>query len=164
MEALYEQQISPFFLQCGAEGQWAAKCRSKEACLEGTEIMSSSSGRRENRAEESGPDCEAGAELGRVKKRVGFGRMFDLRDNWKEVTASIKKRGEGASWQLTADWRKRDDEEPTARSELRSSKCQVGAEKNSRKRATFQVEAAKSKGEKSKRDKAEVLVTVSEAV
>ena len=90
--------------------------------------------------------------------------MFDLRDNWKEVTASIKKRGEGASWQLTADWRKRDDEEPTARSELRSSRGQIAAEKNSRKRGTFHVEATKSKGENSKRDKAEVLVTVSEAV
>ena len=55
--------------------------------------------------------------------------MFDLRDNWKEVTASIKKRGDGASWQLTADWMKRDDEEPTARSELRSSEGQIGAEK-----------------------------------
>ena len=65
MEALYEQQISPFCLQCGAEGHWAAKCRSKEACLEGTQIMAASSGRRENRAEESGSDCEAGAELGR---------------------------------------------------------------------------------------------------
>ena len=85
--------------------------------MEGTQIMAASSGRKENRAEESGPDCEAGAELGRGKKRVGSGRMFDLSDNWKEVTASIKKRGEGASWQLTADWRKRDDEEPTARSE-----------------------------------------------
>ena len=118
METLYEQQISPSCLQCGAEGHWAAKCRSKEACLEGTQIMAASSGRRENRAEESGPDCEAGAELGRGQKRVGSGRMFDLRDNWKEVTASIKKRGEGASWQLTADWRKRDGVEPTAGSEL----------------------------------------------
>ena len=27
--------------------------------------------------------------------------MFDLRDNWKDVTASIEKRGKGASWQLT---------------------------------------------------------------
>ena len=164
MEAWYEQQISPSCLQCGAEGHWAAKCRSKEACLEGTQIMATSSGRRENRAEESGPDCEAGAELGRGKKRDGSGRMFDLRDNWKEVTASIKKRGEGASWQLTADWMNRDDGEPAARSKLRSSKCQTGAEKNSQKRGTFQVEATKSKGEKSKRDKAEVLVTVSEAV
>ena len=33
-----------------------------------------------------------------------------------------------------------------------------------RKRVAFKTEAAKSKGEKSKRDKAEVLVTVSEAV
>ena len=107
--------------------------------------MAASSGRRENRAEESGPDCEAGAELGRGKKRVGSGRMYDLMDNWKEVTASIKKRGEGASWQLTADWRKRDDEEPTARSELRSSRGQIAAEKNSQKRGTFQVEATKSK-------------------
>ena len=91
--------------------------------------------------------------------------MFDLRDNWKEVTASIKKRGEGASWQLTADWRKRDDEEPTARSELRSSRGQIGAEKNPRKRVAFQAEAAKSKGEKpEKGDKADVLATVSEAV
>ena len=47
---------------------------------------------------------------------------------------------------------------------LRSSKGQIGAEKNSRKRDTFPEEAAKSKGEKSKRDNAEVLVTVSEAV
>ena len=91
--------------------------------------------------------------------------MFDLSDNWKEVTDSIKKRGEGALWQLTADWRKRDDEEPTARSELRSSKGQIGAEKNPRKRVAFQAEAAKSKGEKpEKGNKAEVLVTVSEAV
>ena len=80
--------------------------------------MTSSSGLTENRAEESGPDCEAGAELDRENKRVGFGRKFDLRDNWKEVTASIKKRGKGASWQLTADWRKRDGGEPTAGSEL----------------------------------------------
>ena len=65
--------------------------------------MAASIGRRENRAEESGPDCEAGAELGRGKKRGGFGRMFDLRDNWKEVTASITKREEGELWQLTAD-------------------------------------------------------------
>ena len=65
---------------------------------------------------------------------------------------------------MTADWRKRDDEYPTARSELRNSRGQIGAEKNSRKRATFQVEATKSKGEKLKKDKAEVLVTVSEAV
>ena len=77
--------------------------------------------------------------------------MFDLRENWKEVTDSIKKRGEGASWQLTADWRKRDDEEPTARSELRSSRGQVDAEKNPRKRVTFPEEAAEFKGEKSKR-------------
>ena len=54
--------------------------------------MVASSGRRENRAEESGSDCEAGAELNRENKRVGFGRMFDLRENWKEVTDSIKKR------------------------------------------------------------------------
>ena len=78
--------------------------------------------------------------------------------------ASIKKRGDGELWQQTADWRKRDDEEPTARSELRISRGQNAAEKNSQKRGTFQVEATKSKGEKSKRDKAEVLVTVSEAV
>ena len=91
--------------------------------------MSSSSGRRENRADESGKDCEAGAELDRGKKRVGFGRMFDLRDNWKEVTDSIKKRGEGALWQLAADWRKRDGGEPTARSELRSSRGQIAAER-----------------------------------
>ena len=97
--------------------------------------MAASSGRRENRAEESGPDREAGAELDRENERVCFGKIFDLRDNWKEVTASIKKSGEGASWQLTADWRKRDDEEPTARSELRSIKGQVDAEKNPRKRA-----------------------------
>ena len=90
IEMLYEQEISPSCLQCGAEGHWAAKCRSKETCLEGTQIMAASSGRRENRAEESGPDCEAGAELGRGKKRVGSGRMFDLRDNWKEVTDSIR--------------------------------------------------------------------------
>ena len=81
MEMLYQQQTSPFCLQCGANGHWAAKSRSKEACLEGTQTMSSSSGRRENRAEESGPDREVGAELDRGKKRVGFGRMFDLRDN-----------------------------------------------------------------------------------
>ena len=68
--------------------------------------MSSSNGRRENRAEESGLAREAGAELDRGKNRVGFGKIFDLRDNWKEVTASIKKRGEVASWQLTADLRK----------------------------------------------------------
>ena len=36
--------------------------------------------------------------------------------------------------------------------------------KNSRKRDTFPVEAAKSKGEKPKRDKADVLALVSEAV
>ena len=65
MEIFYQQQISPFCLQCGAEGHWATKCRSKEACLE---TMSPSSGRRENRAEESGPDREAGAELDREKK------------------------------------------------------------------------------------------------
>ena len=94
MEMFYQQQISPFCLQCGAEGHWAAKCRSKEACLEGTQTMSSTSGRRENRAEESGPDCEAGAELDRGKQRVGFWRMFDLRDNWMEVTDNIKKLGE----------------------------------------------------------------------
>ena len=123
----------------------------------------SPSGRRENGADESGPDREAGAELDRGEKRVGFGRMFDLRENWKEVTDSIMKRGEGALWQMTADWRKRDDEEPTARSELRSSEGQSGTEKNSRKGATL-VEATKSKREKSKRHKAEVLVTVSEAV
>ena len=93
MEMFYQQQISPFCLQCGAEGHWAAKCRSKEACLEGTQTMSSSSCRKEDRAEESGPAPEAGAELDRGKKRVGFGKMFDVRDNWKEVTASIKKRG-----------------------------------------------------------------------
>ena len=87
-----------------------------------------------------------------------------MRENWKEVTASIKKRGEGASWQLTADWRKRDDEEPTARSELRSSKDQIGAEKNPRNRVTFQVKADKLKEEKPKRDNKEVLATVSEAV
>ena len=133
-------------------------------CLEGTQTMSSSSGRRENRAEESGPVPEAGAELNRGNKRVGFGEKFDLRDNWKKVTASIKKRGEGASWQLTADWRKRDGGEPTARSELRSSRGPIGAEKNPRKRVAFQAEAAKYKGEKHKRDTAEVLVTVSEAV
>ena len=126
--------------------------------------MAASSGRRENGAEESGPDREAGAELDRGEKRVGFGRMFDLRDNWKGVTDSIKKRGEGELWQQTADWRKREDEELTARRELRSSKGQIGAEKNSRKRVTFPVEAAKSIGENPKRDKAEVLVTVSEAV
>ena len=103
METWYEQQISPFCLQCGANGHWAAKYRSKQACLEGTHTMSASTCRRENRAEESGPVCEAGAELDRGKKRVGFGRMFDLRDNLKEVTASIKKRGEGALWQLTAN-------------------------------------------------------------
>ena len=80
------------------------------------------------------------------------------------MTASIKKRGEGASWQLTADWRKRDDEEPTARSELRSSRGPIGAEKNPQKRVAFQAEAAEFKGEKYKRDNAEVLVTVSEAV
>ena len=141
METWYEQQLSPFCLQCGA-----------------------SSGRRENRAEESGPDREAGAELDRGNKRVGFGRMFDLRDNWKEVTASIKKLGEGELWHQTADCSKRDDEELTARSELRSSEGQIAAEKNSRNRDTFQVKATKSKGEESKGDKAEVLVTVSEAV
>ena len=59
---------------------------------------------------------------------------------------------------------KREDEELTARSELRSSKGQIGAENNSRKRVTFPVEAAKSKGENPKRDKAEVLATVSETV
>ena len=31
MEMFYQQQISPFCLQCGAKGHWAAKCRSKEA-------------------------------------------------------------------------------------------------------------------------------------
>ena len=56
--------------------------------------------------------------------------MFDLRDNWKEVTDSIRKLGDGELWQQTADWRKRDGEEPTARSELRSSRGQIGAEKN----------------------------------
>ena len=108
VQKFYQKQISPFCLQCGENGHWAAKCRSKEASLDGTQTMSSSTGRRENRAEESGPDREAGAELDRGKKRVGFGRMFDLRDNWKEVTDIIKKRGEGELWQLTADWRKRD--------------------------------------------------------
>ena len=63
--------------------------------------------------------------------------MFDLRDNWKDVTDSIKKRGEGALWQLTADWRKRDDEEPTERSELGSIRGQIGAEKNSRNRVNI---------------------------
>ena len=168
-------ETSPCCLYCGANGHWAAYCerrvaavkaviKSAEAASGGTQIMESSSGRRENRADESGPDREAGAELDRGKKRVGFGRMFDLRENWKEVTDSIKKRGEGASWQLTADWRKRDVEEPTARSELRSSEGQSGAETNPRKRVASQAGAAKYKGEKSKRDKAEVLVTVSEAV
>ena len=75
--------------------------------------MSSRSARKEYRAEESGPDCEEGAELDRGKKRVGFWRMFDLRYKWNEVTDSIKKRGDGELWQLTADWRKRDGEEPT---------------------------------------------------
>ena len=72
--------------------------------------------------------------------------MFDLRDNWKDVTDSIKKRGEGELWHQTADWRKRKDEELTERSELRSSKGQVDAEKNPRKRVTFPVEAAEFKG------------------
>ena len=71
-----------------------AVIKSAEAASGGTQIMAASSGRRENRAEESGPDREAGAELDRENKRVGFGRMFDLRENWKEVTDSIKKRGE----------------------------------------------------------------------
>ena len=64
-----------------------------------------------------------------------------MRDNWKEVTDSIKERGKGELWHQTADWRKREDREPTAGSELRSSRGQIGAEKNPRKRATFQVKA-----------------------
>ena len=136
-QMLYQQQISPFCLQCGANGHWAAKCQSKQACSVGTQTVSSSSARKEDRAEESRQDREAGTELDREKKRVGFGRMFDLRDNWKEVTDSINKRGEGALWQLTADWRKRDDEEPTERSELGSIRGQIGAEKNSRNRVNI---------------------------
>ena len=46
MEMFYQQQISPFSLQCGANGQWAAKCQSKEVCLGGTQTMSSSNGRK----------------------------------------------------------------------------------------------------------------------
>ena len=42
--------------------------------------------------------------------------MFDLRENWKEVTDSIKKREEGQLWHHTSDWRKREDEELAARS------------------------------------------------
>ena len=87
-----------------------------------------------------------------------------MSENWKEVTDSIKKRGEGELWHQTADWRKRDDEDPTARSELLSSEGQVDALKNPRRSVTFPVEDAEFKGEKYKRDKAEVLVTVSEAV
>ena len=40
----------------------------------------------------------------------------------------------------------------------------AGAEKNPRKRDTFQVEAAEFKGETPNGDKAEVLATVSETV
>ena len=120
-------ETSPCCLYCGANGHWAAYCERRvaaeeavikpaEAASGGTQSMASSSGRRENRAEESGPDREACAELDRGERRVGFGRMFDLRENWKEVTASIKKRGDGELWQQTADWRKRDGEELTARS------------------------------------------------
>ena len=72
--------------------------------------MTSSSGRKEKRAEESG------AELDRGNKRVGVGKMFDLMDKWKEFTDSIKKLGDGELWQHTTDWRKRGDEETTARS------------------------------------------------
>ena len=99
-------ETSPCCLYCGANGHWAAYCemrvaaeeaviKSAETASGGTQSMASSSGRRENRAEESGPDREAGAELDRENKRVGFVRMFDLRDNWKEVTASVNKRREG---------------------------------------------------------------------
>ena len=35
MEMFYQQQTSPFCLQCGANGHWAAKCRSKESVLRG---------------------------------------------------------------------------------------------------------------------------------
>ena len=98
-------ETSPCCVYCGANGHWAAYCerrvaaeeaviKSAETASGGTQTMAASSGRRENRAEESGQDCEAGAELDRGKKRVGSGRMFDLRDNWNEVTASIKKSGE----------------------------------------------------------------------
>ena len=148
-------ETSPCCVYCGANGHWAAYCerrvgaeeaviKSAETASGGTQIMAAASGRRENGAEESCPDHEEGAELVRENKRVGFGKMFDLRDNWKEVTASIKKRGDSELWQLAADWRKRDDEEPTARSELRSSRGPIGAEKNPRKRVAFQAEAAKS--------------------
>ena len=95
MDMFYQQQISPFCLHCGVNGHWAAKCQSREGCSGGTQTASSSSGRRENRAEESGPAPEAGAELDRGNKRVGFGRMFDLMNSWNEVTDSIRKRGDG---------------------------------------------------------------------
>ena len=67
-------ETSPCCAYCGANGHWAAYCerrvaaeeaviKSAEAASGGTQTMAASSGRRENRAEESGPDREAGSEL-----------------------------------------------------------------------------------------------------
>ena len=69
-------ETSPCCVYCGANGHWAAYCerrmaaeeaviKSAEAASGDTQIMAASSGRRENRAEESGPDREAVAELDR---------------------------------------------------------------------------------------------------